>query len=539
MKSNASEARPRTQHPPAPPNSVSRRASQRARRAPWRATLAAWFATGAVLAAATPPPTADLSLWLQADDGVVLNGDGVARWTDRSGQGHDASQEASLNQPKAVATSLGKPAVRFDGVNDFLAFTNAINELSGLSIFLVANNTSPAQDGGSSYSDSPAIFWNETDSWGWVFLSPFQGNVNWRIGTTIANNNQRYDRPSSVASAYTLTELVKNSDVESLYVNGEPVHTVSGLGLYTYGVREDGYLGRGDSTYFAGDVLEVLVYNAALSDADRATVEAYLTDKYLANPAPTVSIASPAEGATFSAPANVTIAADATDNTGVAQVEFLVDGQSVGVATTAPYSVAWNNVAGGAHNVTVRATDTQGAWSTATRVVRVKFATPQEGPTLEGLGLWYKADAGVVADSGSVSRWEDQSGYAHHAVQPVAEARPTAVTAGNGRPAVAFDGIDQCMTFAMPMNDLSELTMVAVVNNTAPQNTGAAGEGCAVMYWTEPPSPGWGGLSLGVFQDSATWRIGTTVPKQAVPTTPARPIPGRRPWRAGSRARWW
>ena len=94
------------------------------------------------------------------------------------------------------------------------------------------------------------------------------------------------------------------------------------------------------------------------------------------------------------------------------------------------------------------------------------------------------------------------------------------MTAGNGKPAVSFDGVTNFMSFSMPMAGLTGLTMVVVANNTSPQNTGDAGEGSAVMYWTEPPSPGWGGLSIGVFQNSATWRIGTGVSQNGSPNYP-------------------
>lgn len=75
---------------------------------------------------------------------------------------------------------------------------------------------------------------------------------------------------------------------------------------------------------------------------------------------PTVSVTSPADGATVSG--TVTVAADATDNNGVNQVEFFVDGSSIGKDTdgSGGWSVPWNSgsVADGSHTVTATATDT-------------------------------------------------------------------------------------------------------------------------------------------------------------------------------------
>src|SRR5207245_7897547 len=55
---------------------------------------------------------------------------------------------------------------------------------------------------------------------------------------------------------------------------------------------------------------------------------------------PTVSITSPANGATVSGTISVT--ASASDNRGVAGVQFQLDGVSFGAAEpTAPYSISW------------------------------------------------------------------------------------------------------------------------------------------------------------------------------------------------------
>lgn len=477
------------------------------------------LALGGLSRAGAQVPTDGLTLWLKGDTGVTLNGQTVAVWADQSGQGHDATQTNAPNQPLLIQSGLGKPAVRFDGATDFLNFSVPINYLDSLSIILVANNTSAAQNGGSAYSDCPAIFWNETASWGWVFLGVFQTNVNWRFGTTTSGNNCRYARPASIGSAHTLTTLIKNADVETLYVDRAEALRLEYKNYPLAGVADNGYLGRGSSTYFAGEILEVLVYTRALSEADRQAVETYLHGKYLANQRPTVTITSPAELASFNAPAAITVTADVTDDGAIAQVEFFANGVSIGTDTTAPYSVTWNDVPGGAYGLTAKATDTEGAWTVSDRVViHVSYASPVEGPVLNGLGLWYRADAGVTTEDGGVSVWADQSGFERHAVQPIASARPRPVTGGNGKPAVAFDGVRHYLTFAMPMNGLSGLTLVAVANNTSPQTTGAAGEGCAVLYWNE--SAGWGGMNLGVFQDSATWRIGTTASQSGSPNYP-------------------
>ena len=56
---------------------------------------------------------------------------------------------------------------------------------------------------------------------------------------------------------------------------------------------------------------------------------------------PTVAISTPSAGATVSG--TVTVAASASDNVGVASVQFKLDGVNLGAKDTiAPYSIAWN-----------------------------------------------------------------------------------------------------------------------------------------------------------------------------------------------------
>jgi hypothetical protein len=99
-----------------------------------------------------------------------------------------------------------------------------------------------------------------------------------------------------------------------------------------------------------------------------------------ANQPPTVAITSPANGATFTAPASITIAANAADGDGtVARVDFFRDGQAIGSDTTAPYGVTWSSVPAGTYALTARATDNAGAVTTSAAVT-VTVGTVQPPP---------------------------------------------------------------------------------------------------------------------------------------------------------------
>jgi hypothetical protein len=98
-----------------------------------------------------------------------------------------------------------------------------------------------------------------------------------------------------------------------------------------------------------------------------------------ANQPPAVSLTAPANGATFTAPANITVSANATDTDGtVTRVDFYHGATLIGSDTSSPYSVSWTNVAAGTYSLTARATDNNGAVTTsAARSITVNAAATQ------------------------------------------------------------------------------------------------------------------------------------------------------------------
>jgi uncharacterized protein (TIGR03437 family) len=93
-----------------------------------------------------------------------------------------------------------------------------------------------------------------------------------------------------------------------------------------------------------------------------------------ANP-PSIRITAPVNGRSFTAPANITINAEASDNNGITRVEFFANNNRLGEDTSAPYSFQWNNVAVGQYSLTAKATDNQGAITTSASV-NIKVVPP-------------------------------------------------------------------------------------------------------------------------------------------------------------------
>ncbi|MHC4470044.1 MAG: Ig-like domain-containing protein [Planctomycetota bacterium] len=123
---------------------------------------------------------------------------------------------------------------------------------------------------------------------------------------------------------------------------------------------------------------------------------------------PTVTITSPSDGSVVWG--SVTLAADASGEEAITDVEFFVDGESVGVDDTSPYSITWNSSTVGDGQVDVSAVATDLAGLTGNDVVSVTvdnvddppsvtITAPQAGSTVSGTAVTIAA---VASDDGSV-----------------------------------------------------------------------------------------------------------------------------------------
>jgi chitinase len=125
--------------------------------------------------------------------------------------------------------------------------------------------------------------------------------------------------------------------------------------------------------------------------------------------APTVQLTTPASGSTFTSPANISIAATASDADGsIAKVDFFRGSVLIATDTTAPYSVTWSNVAEGAYALTALATDNSGATGRS-QPVNVVVNAPSGGgqcsapPYVAGTGY---TTGQLVRNVGNVYRCE-------------------------------------------------------------------------------------------------------------------------------------
>ncbi|MGH8746240.1 MAG: Ig-like domain-containing protein, partial [Burkholderiales bacterium] len=119
---------------------------------------------------------------------------------------------------------------------------------------------------------------------------------------------------------------------------------------------------------------------------------------------PTVSISSPASGASVGG--TFTVSASASDDVGVAGVQFQLDGANLGTeVSAAPYSLAWDTstASGGSHTLTAVARDTAGDKTTSSPVTVTVSNAPPPDTTPPTVGLTSPASGATVSGSISVT----------------------------------------------------------------------------------------------------------------------------------------
>ena len=99
------------------------------------------------------------------------------------------------------------------------------------------------------------------------------------------------------------------------------------------------------------------------------------------NARPSVQLTTPANGASYAAPATITLSATASDIDGtVTSVAFYKGPTLLGIDTTPPYAFSWTNVPAGDYTLTAVATDEAGATSTSGTVTVHVVVPPPSTP---------------------------------------------------------------------------------------------------------------------------------------------------------------
>lgn len=385
-----------------------------------------------------PPSIPGLLLWLDASQISGLSGGSqVASWFDVSGLGYHALQSTSSRRPTYQVNVInGRPAVRFDGSNDYLRNSgfDPLSGRSGVTAFV--------------------LFRAASTSGNRVGFSESARNLNQQVYSgsvyTYATSGV-HGRAAFTSTAFTLWNSIfdgtqsGNAGRLRLYIDGVPqgltyTGTVPAL-LNGASGYEVGRSYGSETGYWTGDIAEVIVYGRTLNEGERQTVESYLSQKYALGIGPSVtftptSTAPPAATSTNTATRTNTVP---PANTATATSSF----------TAAPPTSTRTstNTAPPANTATATRTHTSTWTHTATPVAPTATPTPPgiSGPqAVAGLALWLDASQITGLVNGSpVTAWNDLSGAGNHLSQSTSAVQPKYRTnVINGKPVVTFDGVN-------------------------------------------------------------------------------------------------
>ncbi len=339
-----------------------------------------------------PVPNSGLSLWLKADAGVTADGSGhVSAWADQGPYGNNAGPSSGNPVTLIASGTGGKPMLHFNGSNWLAIPDSASLRPNYITVMAVAQENSAA-----TYQTFISRSWNSSSGWGYPYISwdtclfGVNGGNYLRSAMTTGGNltennaGNYYDLSQPHVFGWTYDGTAQN-----VYLSGTQTASTATSGVIDYdGGTASICIGARSASSPAetlnADVSEILIYDHALSDSDRAQVEGYLADKY-----------------------------------------GLID-------PDATWPLAYSSE--------VQAEITRNQWNKAQADNYVALENSNSTTLTHGLKFWLKADAGVTHDGGgNVSAWADQTG--NYTVTQSGSAMPSYLASDvNGQPALHFNG---------------------------------------------------------------------------------------------------
>ena len=219
-------------------------------------------------------------LWLDAYDGntITLDSTNVLTWADKSGTGNNAMNTnnyptTNMNTAIPVNAYGGQHAVSFQGNNWLnISLDSLTGSFSGYTIFVVdvaGNITGNNYFLGSDFNNVDATLHFGYRNPNTFTAAQYADDLNWTAPANFAPSTPRM-----------WMARVDSSASRQIFLNG--VQRANN-GVALVGVLTNSTVGRGNGGNYVGDLSEVIVYNRGLADSERATVEQYLTHKWLSN----------------------------------------------------------------------------------------------------------------------------------------------------------------------------------------------------------------------------------------------------------------
>jgi|GEM_PF-1994040 len=240
---------------------------------------------------------------------------------------------------------------------------------------------------------------------------------------------------------------------------------------------------------------------------------------------PAVKITAPTDGATVNGP--VTITASASDDSGVAGVQFLINGQAVGAEdTAAPYQYNWSPT-NGSYTITARARDANGNVTTSTPVsVTVELPPPPDRTDLTPVSESIVNGAGFKP--GPLAPGSIVSVFGRNLSAAVLSASDLPLPRSLGGMHVAIDGADSPLFYVSPLQVNLQIPWEAAGRSTARLDISVPGAGEASQTINLAP------FAPGIFTvPSPAGQGAILIANTGTVAAPEGSIPGAHPARRG------
>ncbi len=236
----------------------------------------------------TLPSSSNVVVWLDASDSGTLytgSSSNVYQWNDKSGNGNNAVTDSGNTEPTKITESGNNlpsaTVVKFDGSHALKISATSSTNLQYLSLFIVAN----VKDGSGSYGLMGDSQSNDAEG-NWNFYVNFN-SLKSRV-KAFSLQNAANDPDFGAGTYRYLTQRVKTGGVTDQYVNGTLDKNETGTGGpmdpsdagFTRKLTVGWVWVEGASNSGKCNIAEIILYNYALTDTDRASVESYLKSKW-------------------------------------------------------------------------------------------------------------------------------------------------------------------------------------------------------------------------------------------------------------------
>ena len=228
----------------------------------------------------SPASVQGLVLWLDAGQGLfqstggaaaTANADPVGQWMDQSGNARHGTQATTAAKPTLRLNQVnGRPALRFDGADDFFSLAAWPAGATSGELFLVVKLVADPP------SDSTSGLWSIGASGSDTHFPYIENNIYDDCLSTVRKNLG--DPLPSLSSAYHIYSVASAAGAWTARLDGATLFTTA---TNTYGVAASPKLGQSLSTrVLNGHIAEFFAYSSVLSAPDRVSVLTHLSTKY-------------------------------------------------------------------------------------------------------------------------------------------------------------------------------------------------------------------------------------------------------------------